>query len=125
MPAHLLDKRGVGKTEKRSAAVKCRTCPASLSRVDLKDGCRRCLTCRKSQPGRPVKPQEGPGTRTDRPDWLTVKSKPVTPKPTESWWLDPACQDRATFQAAVNAHSFSGGRKENPIAISPGGYRDV
>lgn len=131
MPAHIKDARGSTNRYEKMRIWKdadpahCATCQAPLLATDMKDGCRRCRACRKASPGRPVQRREGPGSRSDHPNWLTVKSKAVTPAQTTSFWLDPACQDRAVFHAAIKAHRFSGGRKENPVAMSPGGFRDV
>lgn len=121
MPAHIKDARGSSKIERRTP-VKCATCPQLLRSVDLKDGCRRCLACRKANPGRPVKPKEGPGTRTDHPDWLTVKSKEIQPPATESWWTRSDLT-REQFQQEASTKKYSG-KRSDAVPMSPGGFRD-
>lgn len=127
MPAHVKDTRGAVKLEQRSAAVKCVTCPGVVKPHEYADGCRRCRACRTADPGRKIRAQirngtAGPGTRSDHPDWLTVKSKAVEAAPTSSWWMLPLTREE--FQAAARTHTYSP-VKGMGISRSAGDFRDV
>ena len=118
MPAHVStgDGRGKGRYEKRriwtTPEGQCATCPAKLRSTDLKDGCRRCLACRKKNPG--------------RPDPQTVRVLPNAEKPeppTTSWWMRENLT-REEFQSIALRKKF-GQVKGMGISKSPADFRDV
>ena len=93
----------------------CATCPADLTRVDVQQGCRRCLPCRQRVPGRLYPTRRQLQARASPwAAWVLQHPKATVPDGT-SWWAayatgerrDPAFMAQAATEAGVAKYRVS------------------